>query len=283
MKNLEVTTFPSRADLPLSCVPTPRHLPDSVGVDDLDAVRGSGQLGRRLRAVISLRSFTTVRPHPRSLYFDPAHRLGIHSDTSDEANFEREVQMIARGPESSYKIHAPESHLWVVIQSPARNINSGEAHGRPDELVRGLHSDLGLLRVSVVGRMRLLRFIQYDPSHDYTPTPEGATDNSWMTPEDRVKGPGRAGGIRGRHGGVLLVCLRLCRRDLGRGQGARLLELPRDYYLHSLTHVLCLCYCCTCLFICTFRELPEEEPGSSYEAPAAPAAPVASPTRRRSF
>ena len=41
---------------------------------------------------------------------------------------------------------------------------------------------------------------------------------------------------------------------------------------------LCLCYCCTCLFICTFRELPEEEPGSSYEAPEAPAAPVASPT-----
>ena len=41
---------------------------------------------------------------------------------------------------------------------------------------------------------------------------------------------------------------------------------------------LCLCYCCTCLFICTFRELPEEEPGSSYEAPAAPPVVPASPT-----
>ena len=79
MKNLEVTTFPSPARIFHLVVFLLLVIFQILLVWMIsDVVRGSGQLGRRLRSSILVRSAATVRPHPRSVHVHPAHRPGGH-------------------------------------------------------------------------------------------------------------------------------------------------------------------------------------------------------------
>ena len=116
-----------------------------------------------------------------------------------------------------------------------------------------------------------------------TPPPEGATDNSWMTPEDRVKAQAAQ---EASAAGTAACCSFVCVFVV-----AILVAVKAQDYssFHAiiifipLLICLCLCYCCTCLFICTFRELPEEEPGSATRRPRRRPRPWRRLPRRRSF
>ena len=207
----------------------------------------------------------------------PPIDLGDTSDTSDEANFEREVQMMRAAQNRAIRsMHrrAIFGLLFRVLQEILIVVKLMGAQMSWYEVFIPIWVYCGSQLLGGCGYCALSNTIQAT----ITPPPEGATDNSWMTPEDRVKAQAAQ---EASAAGTAACCSFVCVFVV-----AILVAVKAQDYssFHAiiifipLLVCLCLCYCCTCLFICTFRELPEEEPGSSYEAPAAPPVVPASPT-----
>jgi len=208
----------------------------------------------------------------------PSIDLGDAEDNSDEANFEREVQMMRAAQNNAIRsMHrrAIFSLLFRVLQEILI-------------VVKLMGSDMSWYTVFIpiwlycgaqlfggCGYCALSNQL----SASVTPPPEGATDQSWMTPEDRVKAQAaNDAGAAGAAACCTFVCafvvamLVAAKAQTYSSFNAIIIFIP-------LLICVCLCYCCTCLFICTFREMPEEPPGLSYEAPAAPEV-VPSPSQK---
>ena len=152
---------------------------------------------------------------------------------------------------------APEGHLWTTLQSIQKSHS-----------VKLMGAQMSWYEVFIpiwvyCGRSSwedaaTAPSSTYDPSHDH-PAPEGATDNSWMTPEDRVKAQAAQ---EASAAGTAACCSFVCVFVV-----AILVAVKAQDY--SSFHAIIIFIPLSCVVPLSLhvplhlhaRELPEEEPG----------------------